>query len=175
MFGIIDMAVLGNLVNDAAVGAVGACSILITLFTGLLYYVACAPSVAITPYVAQNIGAGNLKRARTSITKATVITIILAGSLGALSAVFSGQLSSVMTSSPAVIGCSQQKMIIISSTYFICGINEIMCGVLRGLGNPVIPTVATLLYMCLFRFVWVYLIFPLCPTMTFLYLVWPVG
>ena len=29
--------------------------------------------------------------------------------------------------------------------------------------------------MCVLRFVWVYLIFPLCPTLTFLYLVWPVG
>jgi Na+-driven multidrug efflux pump len=66
-------------------------------------------------------------------------------------------------------------MVIISSTYFICGINEIMGGALRGLGKPMPPTVCTFLYMCVLRFVWVYLIFPLRPNLTFLYLVWPVG
>jgi len=66
-------------------------------------------------------------------------------------------------------------MTIISSTYFICGINEVMCATMRGLGRPIVPTVATMLFMCLFRFVWVYCIYPLCPNFTFLYLVWPVG
>lgn len=66
-------------------------------------------------------------------------------------------------------------MVIISSTYFICGINEVMCATMRGMGRPIIPTVATLLFLFALRFVWVYLIFPLCPNFTFLYLVWPVG
>ena len=144
-------------------------------YDGILYAIACAASVAITPYVAQNIGAGNFARARESVKKSIIITIVIAGSLGCLSAVFSGQLSLLMTSSPAVIGYSRQKMMIISSTYFICGINEIMCGTLRGIGKPIVPTVATFIYMCVLRFFWVYCIFPLCPNMTFLYLVWPMG
>lgn len=94
---------------------------------------------------------------------------------GVFSAVFSGQLSSLMSSTPEVIRYSQQKMIVISSTYFICGINEVMGGTLRGMGKPIIPAVATLLFMCLLRFVWVYFIFPLYPNLTFLYTVWPVG
>ena len=35
--------------------------------------------------------------------------------------------------------------------------------------------VATLIFMCAIRFVWVYLIFPLVPNLTFLYLIWPIG
>ncbi len=66
-------------------------------------------------------------------------------------------------------------MVIISSTYFICGINEIMGAALRGMGKPIIPTISTFVFMCALRFVWVYLIFPLNPNLTFLYLVWPVG
>ena len=68
-----------------------------------------------------------------------------------------------------------QKMTIISSTYFICGINEVMGGILKGLGKPIVPTMATLIFMCLIRFPWVYLIFPLHPNLTFLYLIWPIG
>ena len=144
-------------------------------FDGILYQVAVAPSLAVMPYVSQNVGRGNIKRAARSVSKGIMITVLLGATLGALSAIFSTELSSLMSDSPAVIAYSKQKMIIISSTYFICGINEIMGASLRGMGRPVIATVATLIYMCAFRFVWVYLIFPLCPNMTFLYLVWPIG
>ena len=43
------------------------------------------------------------------------------------------------------------------------------------MGKPMIPTVATLIFMCGLRFLWVYAIFPLVPNLTFLYLVWPIG
>ena len=66
-------------------------------------------------------------------------------------------------------------MVIISSTYFICGINEIMSGVLRGMKRPVIPTVASFVFMFLLRFFWVYVVFPHYKHLTFLYLVWPIG
>ena len=144
-------------------------------FDGILYQIAHAPSLAIIPYVAQNIGAKNVKRAKESVFKAVVITTAFGASLGALSAIFSAQLSSTMSSTPAVIMYSQQKMIIVSSTYFICGINEVMSGALRGMGKPIIPTVTTFLFMCILRVVWVKFVFPLCKTLTFLYLVWPIG
>ena len=66
-------------------------------------------------------------------------------------------------------------MILVSSTYFLSGINEIMGGVLKGMGKPIIPAVSTLVFMCLIRFPWVYFIFPMYPNLTFLYLIWPIG
>lgn len=144
-------------------------------YDGVLYQVSMAASFAVLPYVSQNVGAGNIKRAIQSIWKGTLITILMGASIGGLSAVFSGQLSSLLSSDPQVIAYSQQKMIIISSTYFICGINGIVGAALQGMGKPMIVTVATMIWMCAFRFVWVYLIFPLMPNLTFLYLVWPIG
>ena len=145
-------------------------------FDGVLYYVSCATALATSPYIAQNIGAGNIKRAKKTVGRAMLITTAFGASLGALSAIFSGQLSSLMSSTPEVIEFSKQKMVIISSTYFICGINEVMGGTLRGMGKPIIPTISTLVFMCLIRFVWVYGIFPFCPSnLTFLYLIWPIG
>ncbi len=144
-------------------------------FDGILYQISYAPSLAVTPYIAQNIGAGNIKRVKQTLRRAICITVAFGASFGALSAIFSEQLSSIMSSTPAVIAFSKQKMIIISSTYFICGINDVMGGMLRGMGKPIVPTVSTLVFMCLLRFLWVYAIFPLCPNLTFLYTVWPVG
>lgn len=145
-------------------------------FDGVLYHISCATALATSPYVAQNIGAGNIDRAKKTVGRAVLITIAFGATFGALSAGFSGQLSSMMSSTPEVIKFSMQKMVIISSTYFICGINEVMGGVLRGMGKPIIPTISTLVFMCLIRFVWVYGIFPFCPQdLTFLYLIWPIG
>ena len=146
-------------------------------FDGILYQIACAPSFAVMPYVSQNLGANNLGRAKKSIIRGMWIAIAFAGTIGAFSAIFSGPLSSIMSSNPDVIKYSQQKMIIISSTYFICGINQILSEAMRGFRRPMIPTVATLLFMCAIRFFWVYVLFPHFPEpkLTFLYLVWPVG
>ena len=170
---------LANVVIATAVNSFGADATtgisIANRFDGVMYQIIHAPSVATIPFVAQNIGAGNIKRVKQIITKSIWITVAFGATFGSLSAIFSGQLSSLLSSSPAVIDFSRQKMIIVSSTYFICGINEVIGGVLKGMGKPIYPTIATLLFMCLFRFVWVYAIFPLYPNLTFLYLVWPIG
>lgn len=145
-------------------------------FDGILYQITYAPSLAVIPYVAQNIGAKNFKRVKQVVLRAILIATAFGATFGSLSAIFSGQLASIMASSDAVIAFAQQKMILISSTYFICGINEIMGGLLKGMGKPIFPTASTFIFMCLFRFLWVYAIYPLFPqNLTFLYLVWPVG
>lgn len=147
-------------------------------FDGILYQIACAPAYAVMPYVSQNLGANNLPRAKKAITRGMMIAVAFAGTIGAFSAIFSAELSSIMSSNPEVIRYSQQKMIIISSTYFICGINQILSETMRGFRRPMIPTVATLLFMCALRFPWVFIIYPHFPEeskLTLLYLVWPVG
>lgn len=144
-------------------------------FDGILYQIAVATSFAVMPYVSQNFGAKNPKRIKQILIRAILITSVIGGVFGALSAIFSAQLASLMSQNEEVIKYAQEKMIIISSTYFICGIQEIFGATLRGLRKPIVPTISTLTYMCAFRFFWVYLIYPLCPNFTFLYLVWPVG
>ncbi len=144
-------------------------------FDGILYQMVLAPAYATAPYIAQNVGAKNFKRVKQAIIRAIFITIGFGATFGFLSAFFSRELSSIMSSSPSIIEFSRQKMIIVSSTYFICGLNEVMSGVLRGIGKPVLPTIFSFLFLCVLRFIWVYAIFPLFPNLTFLYTVWPIG
>ncbi len=144
-------------------------------FDGILYQVSIATSFAVLPFISQNVSVGNIKRANEVIKKGTILTIIFGATLGALSAIFSAQLSSIMSETPEVIAYSQQKMIIISSTYFICGIQDVMSASMRGVKRPIVPTISSFFFLFALRFLWVYAFFPLCPTLTFLYLVWPVG
>lgn len=145
------------------------------IFDGLMYNICCAMALAVMPYVSQNVGAGNVKRAGQAVGKGILITVLIGTVSGWLTAGFSGQLASIMSADPEIIRYAQQKMWIVSGTYFICGINDIFSAALRGMGKPVFPTITTLIFMCGFRFIWVYLIFPLMPNLSFLYLVWPIG
>ena len=170
---------VANLIITATVNSFGAKAAtgiaIANNFDSIMYQISTATALAVMPYVSQNVGNRNLKRAVQAVRRGILVTIVLGGGFGALSAIFAPQLSSIMSSDPEVIAFSCQKMVLISSTYFICGIKGILESALRGMGRPLPPTVCTLIYMCLLRFVWVFLIFPLCPNMTFLYLVWPVG
>ena len=149
-------------------------------FDGILYQIVTATALAVMPYVSQNVGHGNIKRAKQAVVRGILITTVLGAVFGSLSAIFSGQLSSIMADNPEIIKFSQQKMVIVSSTYFICGINDIIGYSMRGMRRPLVAMVSTLIYMCVLRFVWVFLVFTplresLSDPLTFLYLVWPVG
>lgn len=170
---------VANLVIAATVNSYGAEATtgisIANNYDSILYQIAMAPSFAVLPYVSQNIGRGNVKRAKQAVVRGVFISAILGGGFGALSAIFSRQLASIMSSDPVVIEYAREKMILISSLYFLQGINAILGESMKGMGKPMIPTVATLVFMCLIRFPWVWFVFPLNPNFTFLYLIWPIG
>ena len=170
---------VANLVIAATVNSYGAQATtgisIANNYDGILYQIAISPSLAVLPYVSQNIGRGNVKRAKQAVWRGVLIASVIGGGLGALSAIFSSQLASLLSSDPVVIAYAREKMIIISSLYFLQGINAIFGESMKGMGKPMIPTVSTLVFMCLIRFPWVWFIFPLYPNFTFLYLIWPIG
>lgn len=144
-------------------------------FNNIIYQVCVGASYAVMPYVAQNAAAGNLSRVRETVRKSILLITVLGGGLGALFALFSAPLASLMSDSPAVIEFASAQIILISGLYFLCGIMFDLNAALRGLGRPIVPTVSTMAFMFVFRFAWVWFIYPLYPTPIFLYTVWPVG
>ncbi len=144
-------------------------------FDGLMYQLVMAPTYAVMPYVSQNVGNRNMKRALEAVWKGMLITLTVGAVFGSLSAIFAVPLSSLMSNNPEVLEFSRQKMVIISSTYFLTAINEILGVALKGMKRPIVPMVCTMIFMCAIRFPWVYLVFPLVKSLTFLYLIWPIG
>ena len=174
LYSLANLAIVAQVNNFGADAATGIS--IANNFDGIIYQICYAPSLAVTPYIAQNIGAHNPERARKTLLRAILITGIFGIGFGSLSVTFSGQLSYLMSPSPAVISYSQQKMWLVSGTYFICGINDVIAGTFRGMGKPLLPMISTLIFMCLLRFVWVYLVYPFLPqTIFWLYFVWPLG
>ena len=146
-------------------------------YDNILYQICTAVTSSVIPYVSQNIGANNVKRAKQAMLRGFFITLSLGGGLGALSAIFSHSLASFMSGDPLVIAHAREKMVIISSTYFLCGTDRIVGQSLRAMGKPLVATISTMVWMCAFRFFWVYVVYPYLPqgNLTSLYLVWPIG
>ncbi len=59
--------------------------------------------------------------------------------------------------------------------YFLCGIMDIMSGMLRGMGYSLSPTLIVLVGTCLLRIVWVFFVFPAFRTLECLYLSYPIS
>ena len=72
LFNLIDMTVLGRATSDTAVGAVGICSTLISLCTGLFIGVSTGANVV----VAKNIGSGDKERNEKSIGTAILFSVV---------------------------------------------------------------------------------------------------
>ena len=75
----------------------------------------------------------------------------------------------------AVIEMGMKRMAWIGCGYFMCVIMEVGLGMLRGLGNSLLPTVSTFVGTCVLRVGWVLTVFPLDPRLETLYLSFPIS
>ncbi|MFQ9447080.1 MAG: MATE family efflux transporter [Christensenellales bacterium] len=62
---------------------------------------------------------------------------------GVLSCVFGAQLLSLYSTDPAVIQVGLNRMYIVCGPYFLCGIMDVMTGVLRGVGYSLLPMIVS--------------------------------
>ncbi len=148
-------------------------------FDNILYHITYSPALAVLPFMSQNIGAGNIKRAKKTVWCGILITTSLGLFFGLLSAFFSAELSSIMSSNPEVIRFSQQKMVLISSLYFLNGISQIFCEGLRAMKRPLLPTISSFSFYFVLRLIYIYFAFPflrqISNSLTLVYFAWPLS
>lgn len=122
----------------------------------------------------QNYGARKIKRiAKTALIcelTVTVVGIILCAIVLPLAPV----LLKLYSKDPVVIQYGVDRLEIICTTYFLCGMMDVMVGILRGMGFSIAPMIVSLTGVCAFRVVWIYTIFAKYRTLDSLYLSYPV-
>ena len=84
------------------------------------------------------------------------------------------QLLSIYTSDQAVIPYGLDRIHVICLTYLLCGLMDVTCGVVRGMGAAVTPTLVSLTGACGLRVVWIYTVFASAHSLFVLYLSYPV-
>ena len=75
----------------------------------------------------------------------------------------------------AIIAVGLTRMFYVGKLYFFCGMMEVGCGGMRGLGRSWVPTTVSLLGACGIRIVWIFTIFRQMGTLDSLYVSYPIS
>ncbi|MBR5271324.1 MAG: MATE family efflux transporter [Clostridia bacterium] len=143
---------------------------------GFMYVSMNAFYQAVLTSVGQNYGAAKKKRINKSIYTTIACVVVVGIALGAIVLPFSKQLLGIyIADSPRALDFGVQRMVIICSTYFLCGIMEVLTGALRGLGASNAAMINSLFGACGFRLFWVLVLVPMYRNIQFLYLVLPIS
>ena len=127
-------------------------------------------------FTSQNVGAHKVERIRPILWWSLLCSTVAGCTLGALAVLFGEQLLGIYTPGDAeVISYGLVRLRLICLTYFTCGLMDVTCGSIRGLGPSVTPTLVTLAGACGLRIVWIYTIFAADRTLFTLYLSYPVS
>ena len=126
-------------------------------------------------FTGQNLGGQKYKRIIRSIFICLLYATCFAFIANAFFLIFGKFLLGLYNPDPAVISKGMERLVIMMSTYFLCGIMDTISGALRGLGHSVKPTVTTIMGACGLRIFWVFMIFPHFRTLSSLVISFPVS
>ena len=140
---------------------------------GFVYTAMNAISQACLTFTGQNYGAGIKKNIDVTLVNCLIIVTGVGLVLGVSVYLLGSVLMSVYTDSPEIIRMGVDRMSVICTTYFLCGIMEVFVGSLRGLGHSVVPMVVSILGACGFRLLYIFTIFAHYQTLLVLYLSYP--
>ena len=131
-------------------------------------------------FTSQNLGAGRPERIK-PVYRDCILTVLLIGvPMCALLYFFGRPLLGIYIAKddPAyasVLASGMVRVTYMGMTYFVCGIMETCCGMVRGLGRSWMPMVVTIFGACVLRIIWIYTIFQTHHTLDVLYLSYPVS
>ena len=170
---------LSNVVIQSAVNSFG--SVVMSGNTaasnieGFIHVTSTAMSQAAMNFISQNCGARNYKRIDRILACCLVLAVALGLAGGNLAYLFGRQLLSLYTDDPMAVEYGLLRMLILCCTYFLVGLMEGLCGAMRGLRYSILPMIVSLAGACGLRILWVYTVFAWHPTLTTLYLSFPIS
>ncbi len=128
-------------------------------------------------FVGQHVGARRFERINRVIFSCMGLVTVIGLITGGLVILLGRPLLHFYISSPEAIWYGQRRMMIICSGYFLCGLMEVGCGVLRGMGKTFMPMIVSLAGACGLRILWILTIFriPAFHTVPCLYISWPIS
>jgi Na+-driven multidrug efflux pump len=130
--------------------------------------------ISVTTFVSQNFGARKMDRVHKSVRTGYLMAMGTAVSLSAIVWIFAEPFLRVFTPDEEVVRTGAAFIREITPLYFTYVSIEILSGALRGMGESLIPMAMTVLGICGLRLAWLYIVFPLFPTMKILVFSYPV-
>ena len=126
-------------------------------------------------FSSQNYGAKKYDNFNKIYFRCVVLTIAIAGAMGALGVIFKEFFVGIFSTDPAVIEIGAQRLTLILPFYFFCSLMDVGAGQLRGMGKSFLPMIVSLLGGCGLRLLWIFVFFPKNPTLMYLYYAYPIS
>ncbi len=125
-------------------------------------------------FTGQNFGASKYKRIGSIalICQGSVFVVGFVLSMGIY--ILSPWLLRLYNTDPEVIQYGISRLEIICTTYFMCGMMDVMVGILRGMGYSIAPMIVSLTGVCAVRVLWIYTVFARFRSLKILYISYPV-
>ena len=131
----------------------------------------------VVTFVGQNMGAGKLNRVD-SVTKVSLCTAFIGAGAFALMMIFWGRFLlgffADEASREAVVNAAMLKMSVVIYSFILHVPNQVLGGVLKGMGRAVVSMCINIVFVCLLRVVWVFCVYPLNPTLKMIFYSYPV-
>ena len=175
LFSISNVAIQTGLNSFDDSTLLAACSASLSIEGFLFVGTNCFHQAAIS-FVGQNYGAGNRKRTERCVLLCMIYTTAVGLITGNLACLFGETLVGFYAPGETeVISLAMVRLTYFGFLYFLCGVQDTMAGALRGLGYSLLPTILSLLSVCVFRLVWINTAFVRFHTPETLYLSYPVS
>lgn len=173
------MYAISNMIIQVAVNLLGTATVAAWSLTGKLdgFYWACsnAAGIAVMNFAAQNYGAGHMDRVHSceklSLKMFMGVTLLFSAALLGLGRF----VLPVFTDDAEVLTQTWQMMLYMVPLYFTWTYIEIISGVLRGIGDAIVPVIIIGVGVCLLRIVWIVTVYNAHPTMLNVCLAYPIS
>lgn len=132
---------------------------------------------AAVSFTGQNMGAGKYRRIP-KILFSSLMCVTVTGVVTGWAAYLLGHnLLGIYSKTPEVIEAGMSRLSVIATTYALCGMMDVMVGILRGMGYSIMPMIVSLLGACGLRILWIATAFqiPEYHTVRTVYLSYPMS
>ncbi len=158
-----------NTFGEYAMAGIGAYS----KVEGFIFLPITSFAMAITTFVGQNVGAGEIERTRKGIRFGLVSTVVSCLALGALITAFAPSLIALFDSHPQVISYGTGRAHVVGMFFFLCGVTHFFAAVLRGVGKPMSTLMVFLICWCVIRIIVIMVFSHIFPTIYLTHWVYP--
>ncbi len=134
-------------------------------------------------FTGQNIGAGKPERVKRILYSCFGIVTIIGVVMSAALLIFAKPLLGLYgivdgeegSLAALAMHAATVRFTYIVIPYFLCGTMDVCTGVLRGMGKAIVSTCIALVGACLLRVVWLWLVFPMNPTLDIIFVSYPLS
>ena len=127
-------------------------------------------------FAGQNAGAKKFDRIKKVFLQCSILVVVVGILMGGVMLYFGTPLIKLyIPDTPEALKYGLIRLTVIFSTYFICGFNEVIVGILRGIGASLMPTLNSVFAICVLRIVWIATAFSASRTMFTLFLSYPIS